>query len=177
MTARRSTIPFDVDDPSLRESLLRHVLPEALAALREDAQPTWGKMTPRQMVEHLEWAFAVSTGQAAAECRTPETEHERMKRFLYSNRPTPREFMNPLLTAGLPPLRHVSLGDARTALAGEVARFIAQSTVTPGALRTHPVFGPLPLEEWARSHYKHVYHHLLQFELISEADAPRTTGG
>ncbi len=176
MTARCPAIPFDVNDPSLRESLLSHVLPETLAALGEEAQPAWGKMTPQQMVEHLEWAFAASTGRAAAECCTPETEHERMRRFLYSNRPTPQEFMNPLLTAGLPPLRHASLDHARTALAGEVARFIAQSTATPGALRTHPVFGPLPLEEWARSHYKHIYHHLLQFGLIAE-DVPRTTGG
>ena len=30
----------------------------------------------------------------------------------------------------------------------------------------HPTFGPLAAEEWSRSHFKHVYHHLLQFGLL-----------
>jgi oxepin-CoA hydrolase/3-oxo-5,6-dehydrosuberyl-CoA semialdehyde dehydrogenase len=171
------TIAFDVNDPSLRETLLRHVLVDAVGALCEGAKPAWGKMTAQQMVEHLEWAFALSNGQGFCDCPVPETERERRKAFLYSNRPTPREFMNPLLTTGLPPLRHAGLDEARTALAGEVARFLAQSAATPGLIRAHPVFGSMPLGEWTRSHYKHAYHHLLQFGLIrtpySEAGRPQ----
>jgi len=32
------------------------------------ARPGWGKMTAQQMVEHLAWAFELSTGQAHGEC-------------------------------------------------------------------------------------------------------------
>ena len=35
-------------------------------------------------------------------------------------------------------------------------------------LYTHPIFGPIGYEEWHRTHYKHAYHHLLQFGLIEE---------
>ena len=31
---------------------------------------------------------------------------------------------------------------------------------------THPIFGPIGYDEWHRTHYKHTYHHLLQFGLI-----------
>jgi hypothetical protein len=30
----------------------------------------------------------------------------------------------------------------------------------------HPLFGPIGAEEWTRVHFKHAYHHLLQFALI-----------
>ena len=54
----------DVGDAALRERLLRQVLPDALAGLREDARPAWGNMTAQQMVEHLAWVFEVSIGEA-----------------------------------------------------------------------------------------------------------------
>jgi hypothetical protein len=77
--------------------------------------------------------------------------------------------MNPLLTAGLPPLRRGTLAEAREALVSEADRFLGQAGSAPGTLRVHPIFGPLTLEEWSRVHFKHGYHHLLQFGLIDEA--------
>jgi hydroxymethylglutaryl-CoA reductase len=35
-----------------------------------------------------------------------------------------------------------------------------------GKLTMHPVFGELNFEEWVLLHYKHVTHHLRQFELL-----------
>jgi hypothetical protein len=90
-----------------------------------------------------------------------------MRRFLYSNRPTPPDFMNPVLTGGLPPLRYPGLDEARTALAGGIERFLAGAGSTD--LHQHPVFGPIGYEEWHRGHYKHAHHHLLQFGLIETA--------
>ena len=75
------------------------------------------------MVEHLVWAFELSTGQAQAACQFPEAQREQLKAFLYHNRPTPREFQNPVLAAGLPPLRHASLPEAKAALRVEVERY------------------------------------------------------
>jgi len=93
-----------------------------------------------------------------------------LKGFLYDNRPTPREVQNPALAAGLPSLRHAGTADATVALRREVALFLDQAASAPGAARMHPVFGPIATEEWARSHFKHGYHHLLQFGLISEGN-------
>jgi hypothetical protein len=88
-----------------------------------------------------------------------------MRQFLYSNRPTPREFMNPALVDGLPPLRHGTLQQAKAALKHALDRFLDGSR-SDEKLHVHPIFGPIGPEEWHRTHYKHTHHHLLQFGLI-----------
>jgi oxepin-CoA hydrolase/3-oxo-5,6-dehydrosuberyl-CoA semialdehyde dehydrogenase len=163
-----TAIPFEVNDPDLRDRFVRRLLFDALSALRDDTRPGWGKMTAQQMVEHLIWAVEISTGKAQVECPFPEAQRERLKAFLYDNRPTPREFQNPVLAAGLPTLRYADTADATAALRREVGLFLDQAVAMPGATRKHPVFGLLAAEEWARSHFKHCYHHLLQFGLFSE---------
>ena len=107
---------FDVNDAALREAFLRDDVPLAVADLREDTPARWGKMTAPQMVEHLLWGFEISTGRGQVECTVRPEELERMKRFLYSNRPTPQDFMNPVLVSGLPPLRFADLSAAKQAL-------------------------------------------------------------
>jgi oxepin-CoA hydrolase/3-oxo-5,6-dehydrosuberyl-CoA semialdehyde dehydrogenase len=161
-----SRVPFDVNDAPLRERFLGQHMPEALATLREDALPAWGAMTAQQMVEHLEWVFEGSIGEVSVECSAPEERRRRWKAILYDATPMPHEFRNPALVAGLPPLRHAGLVEARAALSRVVDRFLEHSRASPDASYTHPTFGPLVAEEWSRSHFKHVYHHLLQFGLI-----------
>lgn len=158
---------FDVNDAEMRESFLRHEVVPAVERLGESSTPRWGRMRPQEMVEHLVWAFELSTGQASTECFVPEAEWPRLKKFLYDNRPTSREFMNPALAAGLPPLRYGSLGEATRALTRELARFL-DGPRSNNQLFTHPIFGPIGFDEWHRTHYKHSYHHLLQFRLIEE---------
>jgi hypothetical protein len=158
---------FDVNDAELRESFLRHEVARAAEGLDEAVSPRWGRMCPQEMIEHLIWACELSTGQACTACPVPEAERPRLKEFLYDNRPTPREFMNPALSAGLPPLRYGSLSESTRALARELGRFI-DGPRSSGQLYTHPIFGPIGYDEWHRTHYKHTYHHLLQFGLIEE---------
>jgi oxepin-CoA hydrolase/3-oxo-5,6-dehydrosuberyl-CoA semialdehyde dehydrogenase len=163
-----STLPFDVNDSQVRAAFFRDQLGQALAALEENSPPRWGAMTAQQMVEHLQWGFELSTGRATVECTVPEARRERFKAFLRDNTPMMHEFRNPALAAGLPPPRHPSLADARQALAESVSRFLDEERSAPGAVYTHPVFGPITVEEWGRAHFKHAYHHLLQFDLIEE---------
>jgi oxepin-CoA hydrolase / 3-oxo-5,6-dehydrosuberyl-CoA semialdehyde dehydrogenase len=160
--------PNDVSDRESREEFLRRGAFDALAALRADTPAEWGRMTAQQMVEHLAWVFEISTGRARVECPVPEEKRERYKPFLYDNRPTPREFVNTALVDGLPALRHADLATAIDALRGEVRLFFDHAAEEPDARFAHPVFGPIAAEEWSRSHFKHVRHHLLQFRLIDE---------
>jgi hypothetical protein len=164
-------VRYDVNDAELRQAFLARLLNEALVPLRADAAARWGRMTAQQMVEHLIWSFELSTGRFGVECSTPAEQLPRARGFLQKNRPMPRDFMNPLLVAGLPPLRHASLEEAKRALGVEVERFREQERGTPAASFVHPVFGSLGNEEWSRSHFKHGVHHLLQFGLV-ETDEP-----
>ncbi len=162
------TLAFDVNNDALRNSFYTAVLPQAIGALSGDCSPRWGRMTPQHMVEHLLWAFEISNGKLAVECFTPEHLLPRVTSFLRTNSPTPREFRNPLLTEGTPTLRCAELMDAKRAFSAELALFLGGVALEPDIVRTHPIFGPLNAEGWHRSHFKHCYHHLLQFGLLEE---------
>ncbi len=162
-------IRFDVNNAALRETFLRGQLFDALRALRDETRPRWGRMTARQMIEHLLWAFELSTGEVRTDCPIPEPQRQRLKAFLYDDRPTPHEFMNPALAAGLPPVRHASVAEAVADLRAAVSRFVEGAASSPDATRMHPVFGPIGMDEWARAHFKHTCHHLLQFGLVEAA--------
>ena len=158
---------FEVNDAAVRDTLFRRHMFEALQSLRADTPPLWGAMTAQQVVEHLAWAFEMSTGRAFVECRLPEEQRTRLKAFLYDNRPTPHGFANPELVDGLPPLRHPDLEAALLGLREEVDRFLDDAgAIARDALFEHPLFGALGREEWSRTHFKHTHHHLLQFGLI-----------
>jgi len=157
---------FDVNDADARRQLLGRLLPEAVDRLREDATPQWGVMTAQQMVEHLIWTLELSRGGAPVKCFAPADMRERPKPFLYDNRPTPRCFKNPALGDGPLPLRYSGLPEAKAEFRKELERYLGYQRDHPEALNTHPLLGPLGTEEWERCHYKHSYHHLLQFGLV-----------
>jgi hypothetical protein len=160
-------IPFDVNDDKLRAAFFSQHLPDCIASLDENALPYWGKMTAQTMIEHLLWAFECSTGTVEVACRTPEHLLGRVKELLYDNRQFPHDFKNPLLGEAPLPLRFHSFAEANNALLKETARFVDHFREQPSAIHAHPVFGALGAEEWQRAHFKHSYHHLLQFGLIT----------
>ena len=51
-------------------------------------------------------------------------------------------------------------------LSRSVEAFETYFKVDPDIRTMHPVFGELNFEEWVLLHYKHVTHHLRQFELL-----------
>jgi len=162
----------DVNDAYGRSALIGTGLGEALRTLTPETQPRWGGFTPAQMVEHLLWAFEVSTGRVIVASSMPEEWQQKARAFLHDNRPMPRGFENPLLKDGLPPLRFRSLLEAVDALTREASRFLELAASEPHARRVHPIFGASSVEEWSRIHFKHGVHHLLQFGLIEVDEAP-----
>jgi len=161
--------PFDVNNPQLRKEFLASSVAGALSGLSPDHAPAWGHMSPQQMVEHLLWAMELSTGVVKVECRLPARLVERFKTFLYTNDPTSHDFMNPLLKTGLPSPRFSSIEQAAAALGDQTQVFLSGDGIAAGERRVHPVFGPLDHDEWSRAHFKHFYHHLLQFGRLEEA--------
>ena len=163
------SISFRVNDPETRIEFLTRFLPEAIEKLAEDTVPNWGEMTAQHMVEHLGWAFELSTGRAEVTCDIPESQREAMKAWLYNNRPGPRGFKNPKLPEAPGPLKYTSMLEAKSALMKALDDFIRHSTNSEH-MKTRPLLGSLRTEEWERVHFKHGYHHLLQFRLVGEAE-------
>jgi hypothetical protein len=162
------TIPFDVNDEKLRNLFFTDILPQAVNNLDKNISPLWGKMTVQHMIEHLISTFKISTGIIEVACSTPENLLSRVKTFLQNNKETPYNFKNPLLGENPPALQHTNFIDAKVALLEELNRFLDHFQSHPDAIHIHPLFGPLGKEEWQRTHFKHCYHHLLQFGIIIE---------
>lgn len=165
------TVPFDVNNTKVRRDFLKHGMMDILQSLSEQASPLWGGFTSQEMVEHLLWTFEFSTGDINVHRDVPAAVAERMRKFLYDDRPTPREFKNPLLAEGLPPLRFTSLEESERALQKGVDWFFDLYRNHPDTIHDHPLFGPLNGEEWERALFKHCYHHLLQFGVIQAGDS------
>lgn len=161
-------IPFNVNDDKLREAFFEHHFLNAINALTEQSSVQWGNMTAQHLVEHLMWAFRISTGGVEVACHTPAHILERTKRFLYDNRPTPHHFKNPAIGETPPPLQFSSFAEAKDVLVEELNKFKRFFIYQPDAVFVHPIFGPLNGIEWQRAQYKHCYHHLLQFGLIEQ---------
>ena len=162
------SLPFEVNSSTLRREFINKRMFECLQLINEKTEAQWGKMTARHMIEHLIFAFGISTGKKIITREIPEKILPRLQKFLYNNEPTPIEFQNPVLGPDPPAYIYDSLGSAITVLSSEIEHFYIYYKKYPGHIHNHPVFGPLGAEGWERAHYKHCFHHLLQFALIKQ---------
>ena len=139
-----------------------------LQSLSGEAVGAWGKMNGQQMVEHVSGFFKVSNGKIIFTLITPAEQLPKYKEFLLSDKPFRENTKAPGNVVPEEPvqIRNTSMEEAINELKNEVSDFITYFTKHPGSKTVHPVFGELDFEEWVLLHYKHVTHHLKQFELI-----------
>lgn len=134
-----------------------------LEELTDDTKPLWGKMSSQHMIEHLILAVRTSNGKLTIGCFNPPEKIPTLKRFLTSNRPLPKEFVNPIIGSGLLPLEYVNLEEAKRNLQKEVEDFYHYFEEYPEAVLVNPTFGELNKNEWLIFHEKHFTHHFNQF--------------
>ncbi len=142
-------------------------LESMLNKLTEDAQPSWGIMTPQHMVEHFEFFHRMSIGEIPTEVETPEKYIERVQDSLFNYEPMIQQFDHPLLRKGkVEDLRYGSLDDAKKALLESYDAFEMYFKENPEAETPNTVFGMLNKELWDLLNRKHYHHHFSQFGLI-----------
>lgn len=139
--------------------LLKH-LPAA-------AMGKWGKMNAQQMVEHVAAFFLVSTEKLKFDLVTPAEHLPKYREFLFSDKEFRENTKAPATVIGEDalPLRFANMNEALENLSAAIAYFESYFKDNPDKKSLHPVFGELNFEEWVLLHYKHVLHHLRQFEL------------
>lgn len=139
---------------------------ESINQLAVAKQPHWGKMSAQQMLEHLNDFYEISIQKWVFELAVPEAHLPKYKAFLYSPQPFRENTKAPKTVLGDHPLplRTASLDAAKAQLQLTVEEFFHFFETQPNKTTTHPVFGSLHFEEWVLLHYKHVSHHLRQFE-------------
>ncbi|MEE9429898.1 MAG: hypothetical protein V3V16_02590 [Melioribacteraceae bacterium] len=142
---------------------------EYLDKLLSDSKPLWGEMTAQHMVEHLILAVQSSNGKKVFDkCMNSEERYPILKRFLLSERPLPKGFVNTIIGEGLKPLKHKDLNEAKEKLIMELSNFYNYYEDEPSAKPMNVTFGPLEKGEWITFHNKHFTHHFTQFGLMRE---------
>lgn len=133
--------------------------------LSPDTKPMWGKMGAQHMVEHLVLTMQMSNGKLKFECINPPSKLPALKRFLLSNKPLPKLFVNPAIGEDLLPLEFSSLAEARQGLKKEIDDYEEFFEKNAGMKTVNATFGELDKSEWDVFHQKHFTHHLSQFAL------------
>ena len=128
----------------------------------------WGKMNGQQMVEHLSGFFKVSTGKLKFPLVTPLEHLPKYRAFLYSDKNFRENTKAPVLPEEPLPLKFINIKDSLADLEEEIKIFNKLFNKNEKLITQHPVFGNLNYEEWVLLHYKHVTHHLRQFEILKD---------
>ena len=139
-----------------------------LKNLPADAMGKWGKMNGQQMVEHVAMFFYVSSEKVKFDLVTPVEHLPKFKEFLLSDKQFRENTKAPLNIIGEEalPLRNASMEEAVEELSRAIESYVAFFKDDPNKKTIHAVFGDLNFEEWVLLHYKHVTHHLRQFDLM-----------
>ncbi len=139
-----------------------------LKYLQADKAGKWGKMNGQQMVEHVTAFFYVSTEKIKFDLVTPPEHLPKYKAFLLSEKEFRENTKAPVNVIGDDPLplRYASMEEAINNLSKSILSFETYFKDDPVKKTLHPVFGELNFEEWVLLHYKHINHHLKQFELV-----------
>jgi oxepin-CoA hydrolase / 3-oxo-5,6-dehydrosuberyl-CoA semialdehyde dehydrogenase len=134
--------------------------------LTKDTKPLWGKMTAQHMIEHLIFALRISNGKLTVGCFIPEERWSTVGKILMSERPLPKNFINPIIGENLIPLEFVNLAESKNNLRKEFEDFLRYFIEHPDATFLNPTFGQLNKAEWEMFHKKHFTHHFGQFGLL-----------
>ncbi len=141
---------------------------EYLNKLTPDSKPLWGKMTPQQMVEHLEYTYKIASGEIQDfEVSTPEEYLEKTQETLYNYRKMPRGYDFPLAKKSkINDTRHPDLETAKMKLREARGVYLDYFKQNPEAKTKNVVFGELNKFEWYLLERKHLNHHFEQFNLL-----------
>ena len=141
---------------------------ERLNRLKDDSRPRWGKMSAQHMVEHLIEAVKMSDGNLIVKCYSPEDRLPTLKKILMSDRPLPRNFINPILGDELPSRKFDTLETAKSKFIEELNYYYSYFDKNPEAVFVNTIFGELNKNEWEQFHQKHFTHHFNQFGLMDD---------
>ena len=139
-----------------------------LNKLDATTQPLWGKMEAQRMIEHLTEGVYMSIGKNMEqfnELLVPADKLPKMRAFLASAEPMPRDFKAPYA----PEEYILKNEEIELAVDDFVDAWLAYEEYyesKPNKSHFHPFYGDLNKPEWDRMHAKHFTHHFQQFRLI-----------
>jgi Protein of unknown function (DUF1569) len=149
----------DLADPAQRA-----VLGARLRRLAPDSQRQWGRMTSHQVVCHLSDSFrAIMGSKSALSIATPLS--RTVIKWIALNAPMkwpPGVKTVPEVDQEFGGTKPVEFASDRQELEALMEQFAAKQE---RELQPHPMFGRMTTEQWQRWGWRHMDHHLRQFNL------------
>ena len=136
--------------------------------LTENSKAKWGILTPQHMVEHLEDAYRIASGEFQDfEITTPEKYLEKTLESLYTYEPMAPGYDFPLNKKGaLEDLKHSDLDTAKKMMLASREEYLNYFKENPESITKNVVFGDINKYEWYLLERKHLNHHFSQFNLL-----------
>ncbi|WP_420574714.1 DUF1569 domain-containing protein [Kordia sp.] len=147
---------FDPEVHAEIQARIENLTPESTAS--------WGKMSVGQMCNHCQMPLEVAMEQRFLGGKKPGF----MKRLVFKLY-KPLMYNDKPWSKNLPTVRDFIISEDRdvtaekTKLAALVTEFHQLKEVT--AWPAHPMFGKFTPEQWGKMQYKHLDHHLTQFDV------------
>ncbi|MEM6720481.1 MAG: DUF1569 domain-containing protein [Bacteroidota bacterium] len=146
-------------DTNAHEEVLNRI-----ESLTTESEPSWGQMSVGQMCTHCQKPLELSMGKITLNAKKPGF----MKRLVFKIY-KPLMYNDKPWTQNLPTVRDFLIRDERD-LDTEKAKLIALVTEfhnqkDAAEWPVHPMFGKFTHEQWGKMQYKHLHHHLSQFDV------------
>lgn len=142
---------------NLFDSAVKEELIARINNLQTNSQHQWGKMDVAQMLTHVQQPLKVAYGELNPKGNfIIRALSVFFKSNLYNDKPFARN---------LPTDKTFKIADTRNFLDEKEKLIQLVNKFSPEKLTTqpHPVFGKLTQEQWSKSQWKHLDHHLQQF--------------
>ncbi len=139
-----------------------------LQSLEADAKGQWGLMNGQQMVEHFVDVVKNASGKLQLPLISNDVEQEKMKAFLFSEKPFAQNVRNPYMSEQPRPVRQPNIQAAIGKLKEELVYFFEAFENDASLTSINPFFGELDYSGNVQLLYKHALHHLNQFGLIKQ---------
>lgn len=130
--------------------------------LSESSERQWGKMEVGQMLHHCQYPLKISLGRHSLNKTSPMLKFmgKFFKKSLYNDKP----WRQGLPTAkGLKVVDDKNVNEEKKVLIGLINDFHQKKDEKEWD--PHPVFGKFSPEQWGQMQYKHLDHHLRQFNV------------
>jgi hypothetical protein len=135
-------------------------LQDRVQRLRTDQKPVWGRMSTVQMVAHLADSLRMASGELEVAPKKVPFRYSPLKEFVLYVLPIPKSLpTSPELIARKPGDFTAEVAELRDQLNGLVQR--GAEALAP----EHPAFGRLSARQWGVLIYRHMDHHLRQFDV------------
>jgi len=142
---------------NLFDPLVKEVIIDRINCLTAQSQRQWGKMDAGQMLNHCRLPIAMAMGNHEVKGSFMlRLIGPMFKSMLYNEKPYKQ---------GLPTDKTYIVGESKnfdeekSQLIDNINKFTPESIT----VQKHPVFGKFTAEQWGKSTWKHLDHHLRQF--------------